>query len=287
MPQYRVVVLPTAGAIATVKGYATKELDGYYASDIALGEFAHDTDRFRGFKARAQRTPMQSFWSNTLEVGLAIHVRNKDKIKSWGDLAGKRVFTGSLPFDTRVQTERGLKALGVKFIYGEAHLPKVGALLDTGAIDAMTIYTSSGNSPPPWLAEASGAADWAALNPSAAESAMLKAKGFTISEVAPTVFNRDTHTDKVIELPFYYGFDLGLEVPEADVYTMLTIIEKNAADLARTDPTFSQIAADMAGFQKRGIESAADLVPIHPGLARWLRAKGAWNAKWDSYVAQP
>jgi TRAP-type uncharacterized transport system substrate-binding protein len=287
MPQYRVVVLPTAGAIATVKGYATKELDGYYASDIALSEFANDTDRFRGFKARAQRTPMQSFWSHTIEVGLAIHVRNKDKIKSWGDLAGKRVFTGPLPFDTRVQTERGLNALGVKFTYGGADLPKVGALLESGAIDATTIYTSSESSPPPWLAEASGATDWAALNPSAAEIATLKEKGFTIAEVAPKVFNRDTHTAKVVELPFYYGFDVGLEVPEMDVYTMLTIIEKNAADLAKTDPTFSQVAADMAGFQKRGIESSADLVPIHPGLAQWLRTKGVWDAKWESKVARP
>ena len=32
MPQYRISVLPTAGAIATVKGYATKELDGFYGS---------------------------------------------------------------------------------------------------------------------------------------------------------------------------------------------------------------------------------------------------------------
>jgi TRAP-type uncharacterized transport system substrate-binding protein len=59
--------------------------------------------------------PMQSFWSNTIEVGLAIHVRNQDKIKKWGDLAGKRVFSGPLPFDTRAQSERALNALGVKF----------------------------------------------------------------------------------------------------------------------------------------------------------------------------
>ena len=108
MPQYRISVLPTAGAIATVKGFATKELDGFYGSDIAFHELATDTDRFKGFKARVQRMPIQSFWSNTIEVGLAIHVRNKDKIKKWGDLTGKRVFTGPLPFDTRAQTERGL-----------------------------------------------------------------------------------------------------------------------------------------------------------------------------------
>ena len=138
MPQYRISVLPTAGAIATVKGFATKELDGFYGSDVAFHELATDSGRFKGFKERVQRMPIQSFWSNTIEVGLAIHVRNKDKIKKWGDLDGKRVFTGPLPFDTRAQTERGLNALGVKFTYVQVDLATVGSQLESGAIDAMT-----------------------------------------------------------------------------------------------------------------------------------------------------
>jgi hypothetical protein len=122
MPQYRISVLPTAGAIATVKGFATKELDAFYGSDVAYHELATDSGRFKGFKERVQRMPVQSFWSNTIEVGFAVHVRNKDKIKKWGDLAGKRVFTGPLPFDTRAQSERGLNALGVKFTYVQVDL---------------------------------------------------------------------------------------------------------------------------------------------------------------------
>ena len=77
--------------------------------------------------------------------------------------------------------------------------------------------------------------------------------------MSPTVFKRNVHVDKVIELPFYYGFDVGLNVPADDVYKMLTIIEKhNAAELAKIDPTFAQIAKDMKGFQKRGVESSAE-----------------------------
>src|SRR5436190_23878013 len=86
MPQYRISVLPTAGAIATVKGYATKELDGFYGSDVAFHELATDSSRFKGFKEKIQRMPLQSLWSNTIEVGLAVHVRNNDKIKEWGDM---------------------------------------------------------------------------------------------------------------------------------------------------------------------------------------------------------
>lgn len=286
MPQFRISVLPTAGAIATVKGYATEELDAFYGSDVAFHELAADSARFKGFKARVKRQPMQSFWSNTIEVGLAVHARNKDKIKSWGDLAGKRVFTGPLPFDTRAQTERALNALGVKFNYVQIDLATVGSQLESGSIDAMSIYTGSEASPPPWLAEASLAADWAALNPTAAELGEIKKKGLTSVDVSPKVFHRDTHTDKVVEFPFYYGFDVGANVSEADAYQLLTVVEKHAAELAKLDPTFTQIATDMKGFQKRGVEAAADLVPIHPGLAKWMREKGVWDAKWDSKVAK-
>ena len=285
MPQYRISVLPTPGAITTIKGYATHELDGMYGSDIGFHELATDTNRFKGFKARVKRQPMQSFWSNTIEVSVAVHARNKDKIRKWTDLNGKRVFTGPLPFDVRAHLERALAALDIKFTYVQIDLAAAGSQLESGAIDAMNIYTGAEKAPPPWLSEASLAADWAALNPSADEIAKLKQKNFSVIEVSPDVFKRDVHVPKVTELPFYYGFHVGLEVPADDVYKMLKIIETNAAELAKADPTFSQIASDMAGFQKRGVEAAADLVPIHPGLAKYMREKGVWDAKWDSKIA--
>jgi TRAP transporter TAXI family solute receptor len=285
MPQYRISVLPTPGAITTVKGYATGEYDGMYGSDIGFHELATDTNRFKGFKSRVKRQPMQSFWSNTIEVSLAVHARNKDKIKKWTDLNGKRVFTGPLPFDVRAHIERGMAALDIKFTYVQIDLAAAGSQLESGAIDAMCIYTGAEKAPPPWLAEASLAADWAALNPSPEEIATFKKKNLSVVEVSPDVFKRNVHVAKVIELPFYYGFHVGLEIPADDVYKMLKIVEANAAELAKSDPTFSQIAKDMPGFQKRGVESSADLVPIHPGLAKYMREKGVWDKKWDSKIA--
>lgn len=285
MPQYRISVLPTPGAVATIKGYATGQFDAYYGSDIAFHELANDANRFKGFKASVKRQPVQSFWTFTIDVGLAVHSRNKDKIKSWGDLSGKRVYTGPLPFDVRAHLERGLNALNVKFNYLQVDLATAGAQLEKGAIDAMCIYTSAETSPPPWLAEASLSTDWTALNPSTSEIAELKKKGLASIEVPGTVFKRNVGVDKVVELPFYYGFQIGLEMPADDVYKMLNIIEKNVGDLAKTDPSFEQIAKDMKGFQKRGVESSWELVPIHPGLAKWMREKGVWDKKWDSKVA--
>ena len=52
-----------------------------------------------------KRQPVQSFWAYTLDVGLAIKASNSDKIKKWTDLTGKKVYTGPLPFDTRLKLE--------------------------------------------------------------------------------------------------------------------------------------------------------------------------------------
>src|SRR5262245_7323113 len=229
MPQYRISVLPTPGAITTVKGFATGQYDGFYGSDIAYHELVNDTSRFKGFKASMKRQPIQSFWTFTTDVSFAIHSRNKDTIKKWGDLAGKRVFTGPLPWDVRAHLERGLAALDVKFNYLQIDLATAGSHLEKGTIDAMLLYTS-GSSPPPWLTEASLAVDWAALNPSPEALVILKQAGMPSVELDPAVFKRDVHVQKVIEMPFYYGFNVGLDVPADDVYRMLNIIEENAAD---------------------------------------------------------
>jgi TRAP-type uncharacterized transport system substrate-binding protein len=286
MPNYRITVQPTPGAIVTVKGYATGQFEGYYGADIAFYELANDIKRFKGFKASMKRQPVQSFWTYTIEVGTAIHARDKGKFKKWADLAGKPVFTGPLPWDVRAHLERAYEALGIKHQYRQVDLAAAGSMLQSGGIEAFIIYASGEASTAPWITEASLAADWAALNPSADELAKLKKAGFAVTEVKPDVFKKDVHASKVVLLPFNYGFHVGLEVPEEDMYKMLKVVEKNAGELAKADAGFGQIAKDMPGVQRRGVESSAEFVPIHPGLAKYMREKGVWDKKWDAKVAK-
>ena len=286
MPKYRVTVQPTPGAIVSVKGYATGQFEGYYGADIAFYELANDLNRFKGFKPSMKRQPVQSFWSFTVEVGTAVHSRDKAKFKAWKDLTGKPVFTGPLPWDVRAHLERAYSALGVKHNYRQVDLSAAGSLLQGGGIEGFIIYTNGEATTAPWITEASLAADWAALNPTDEEIARLKKAGFAVTEVDPSAFKRDVHAKKVVLLPFYYGFHVGLEVPEADLYQMLKVIEKSTGDLVKADPGFAQIAKDMPGMQKLGVESSANLVPIHPGLARYMREKGVWEQKWNDRVAK-
>lgn len=288
MPEYRITVLPTPGAVTTVKGYATGEFNGYYGSDVALKELATDSGRFKGFKANVKHQPLQSLWCYTLDVGLAIKASDRNTIKTWEDLSGKDVYTGPLPFDTRKHLENAMSVLGVKHIYKQVDLSTAGSQLSSGSIKAMIIYAAGGETPPPWIAEASLAVDWAALNPSAEEEKKLQEKGFAVVQVPTSAFHKkELYVPKVTLLPFYWGFDLGPDVPTDDMYKMLTIIEQHADELAKLDPSFRQISGGkMAAFQKQALESTWSLVPIHPGLEKFLKAKGMWDSKWDAGVAK-
>jgi len=142
MPNYRITVQPTPGAVVTVKGYATGQFEGYYGSDIAFYEMRNDTRRFAGFKASMKRQPIQSFWTYTTDMGLAVHARDKDKYKSWRDLTGKALFTGMPPWDTRAQIERAFEGAGYQIedfdigLVGEVMTPVVHtAAPETPVID--------------------------------------------------------------------------------------------------------------------------------------------------------
>jgi uncharacterized protein len=285
MPEYSITVLPTPGALATVRGYATGQFDGYYGADIAFAELAADSGRFRGFRAQMQREPVQSFWAYTMEVGLGVRAADRDKFNSWGDLAGRPVFSGPAPWDVRAALERAMEALEVGHRYVEIDLGMVSASLSGGTIDAFVIYSTGEASPAPWVIEAVLSTDVVALNPSDEELARLEAAGVEMVRVPASVFQNDMGVSEVVLAPFFYGFHVGLEVPEEDVYRMLNVIEAHAAELAQSDSAFRQIRDDMVAIQRRGVAASVASVKVHPGLARYLREKGAWNEDWNDRIA--
>ena len=88
-------------------------------------------------------------------------------------------------------------------------------------------------------------------------------------------------------LPTYWGFDLGMNVSTDEMYKMLTVIDKHSDELAKLDPSFREIGGgNMAKFQHDALELTWNLVPIHPGLAKFLKEKGQWDSKWDGSVAK-
>lgn len=278
MPDYEFSAYPTAGAVASTKAYARGELEGCYTADVSFRELYEFRDRFEGFEAK--RMPVQTFWAYTIEVTIAIHDSKIDVYKKWSDLNGKKVFTFPLGWDVGAVLRSALKALNIEWEHVELDLGMVGASLERGEIEATGVYTTSHKSPAPWIKEMEMTTDIAILNPSPDEIEKLKAAGFQIVEIDPKqAYATDVNVEKIYAVPFYYGFHMGTEVPEDVVYRMLKILEAHAQELAEYDPGFELLAKDFAGFQVKGIESIPE-IPVHPGLAKFLKEKGLWQDEW-------
>lgn len=287
MEGYDFNVLPTAGAVQTVKQYTMEQTDGMYGADVGFYEYANNTDRFEGFADYVEREPVQTFWGFTLEVGLAINADNMDEYDEWRDLEGEPVFTGPAPWDVRAALKRPMEVLGVGHEYVEIDLSMAGSSLAAGHVQAINAYTSGEKTVSPWLLEAELATDIAILNPSEEEIEILNENGIQVVEIDPDVFETDVHVDTVIRVPFFYGFHTGPDVmPEDDVYNMLNLIMEHTEELAEQDAIYGQINEDMIDIQYRGVQSSVDYVKIHPGLARFLKEHDAWEDEWDERIME-
>ncbi len=92
-------------------------------------------------------------------------------------------------------------------------------------------------------------------------------------------YTRDLGVDELYGVPFYFGYHHTLRFPEEAVYRALKVFEAEAAELTRLDAGFGPLAADFAGFQVKGIKSIPEM-PVHPGLAKYLKEKGLWDPAW-------
>jgi uncharacterized protein len=285
VPEYRIMVLPTPGAIVSVKGYATGEFEGYYGADIAFYELANDIHRFKGFKPNIKRQPLQSFWAYTMEVGVGIHTKDVGNFKQWRDLSGSACLPGRCPGMSAPRSRGGCRR-SASSTSMEVDLATVGSLVDAGRLKGFIAYTSAEATPAPWIVELSLATDWAILNPSQEEMEMLRKAGIMPVEVDAGVFKKDVKVDKIVLLPFFYGFHVGLEVPEEDLYRMLIAIEKNADELFKSDAGFKQIQQNMPELQRGGSRRRSISYPSTRVLPNICGSAGAWDSAWDDRVAK-
>ena len=118
------------------------------------------------------------------------------------------------------------------------------------------------------------------VNPTPTQIEKLTAAGFTPAKInIKKAYTRDLGVDELYGVPFYFGQHFALDFPEEAVYRLLKVLEKSAGALAKLEAGFGPLSKDFAGFQVLGIKSIPQ-VPVHPGLAKYLKEKGLWDSSW-------
>ncbi len=281
MPDYDVTVYPFVSTTANIKTFLVGDLESVYLAEPGLRKLYAFQKPFEGFEANVKQMPVQSFWSYTMETHILTLPDNKDKFRTWGDLDGKKIFMTTAGYMNHINIFRAMKDIcGLKITHVEVDSSKVADALRAGTIDATACYTTALVSLPTWAKTLDVASPLQGVNPSPEQIKKLIAAGFTPAKInMKKAYTRELGVDVLYGVPFYFGYHHGLLFPEEGVYKVLKVFEAEGASLTKLDPGFGPLAEDFAGFQVKGIRSIPE-VPVHPGLAKYLKEKGLWDPAW-------
>src|SRR5919109_5100275 len=277
--EYAVTVQPYATPTVAMKAVMNGEAEIAYTADIGMTQFQERVGGFKDFKP-AKPELVHTWYAYPMESMMATSAKLAPQFKCWKDFSGKPVFYTQAGFQNWLNWQRIYKVLGYDFKHVQIDLKSNADALEAGTIVCSATYTTAWRSLARYWKETEIRMDIKVVNPCPDEVAKLKAAGLAIAEVDPKgAFTKDVGPKTLMGVPILFGYNGRVDLPEEVVYKMIKAFYDKKDDLVKVDPGFSSMAKDFVGMQVQGIE-ANPQVPIHPGLAKFLKEHKAWNDKW-------
>ncbi|MHB8091589.1 MAG: TAXI family TRAP transporter solute-binding subunit [Syntrophales bacterium] len=277
--EYTVTVNPYPSTTAAMKATMDGNAEIGYTADVGMTQVYDGTGSFKDYKA-AKSNMVHAWYAYPMESFMAVYAPKAGAYKSWGDFSGKPVFFTPAGFMNWLNFQRIFKALGYQFKHVQIGEAAQGDALQSGTIAGAVAYTTAGRSLASYWRETELRTDLKVINPSADEVKKLTAAGLAPVEVDPKqAFSKDVGVKTILGVPILFAYNVRADMPEEVVYKMLNKFYAERENLAKADPGFGPMAHDFIGMQVKGI-NANPTIPVHAGLAKFLKEKKAWNNKW-------
>lgn len=276
---YALVVQPypsTSGAMRTV-------MDGdgefAYTADVGMRSL-YDGDRpYDNYEPRAGRL-VHTLYVYPMETFMLVPSSIADRFNSYADFDGEPVFFTPAGFMNWLNMRRVFAALGYEANHVEIDSATVADAFEAGSVVGAAGYTTAGVSLPTWWREAELRADLTAINPTEEERAKLEAAGLVPQQIDPdAAFSQELGVDHIWGVPIYFAYNVRPDMDAELLERVLNILYENVDTLVEGDPGFRPLASDFVGTQAAGVAANPD-IPVHPGLANFLKANDAWNDDW-------
>jgi TRAP transporter TAXI family solute receptor len=277
--EYTVTVNPYPSPTVAMKALMNGEAEISYTADVGITQFVNNEGAFKDYKP-TKPTIVHTWYAYPMESFMAVIASKGDQYKSLRDFSGKPVFFTPAGFMNWLNFMRIFKALGYQFKHvqiGEAAQPDA---LQAGTIIGAVCYTTAGRSLASYWRETELRINLKVINPSPDEIKKLTVANLAPTEIDPTkVFSKDVGVKTILGVPLLFGYNVRADMPEEVVYKMLSTFYDKREWLAKADPGFEPMARDFMYMQARGI-NANPTLPVHPGLAKFMKEKKAWDDKW-------
>jgi TRAP transporter TAXI family solute receptor len=278
--EYTVTVQPYQSPTVSMKSTMNGEAEIAYVADIGMTQFSERVGPFKDFKPTAPEL-VHTWYAYPMESMMATSAKEADKFKCWKDFSGKPVYFTQAGFQNWLNWQRIFKALGYDFKHVQIDNKANADALERGTIVGSAIYTTAGRSLAPYWKETEIRTDIRIVNPCPDEVAKLKAAGLAIAEVDAKggAFTKDVGPKTLQGVPILFGYNVRADLPEAIVYKMIKAFYDKKDELVKIEAGFTPMAKDFVGMQVTGINTNPQ-IPVHPGLAKFLKEHKAWNDKW-------
>jgi len=277
--EYTVTIHPYTSPTVAMKAVMDDEGEIAYTADVGMEQLYAGVGAFKDYAPKKPKI-VHTWYAYPMESMMATTAKDADKFKCWKDFSGKPVFFTTAGFQNWLNFQRIFKTLGYQFRHVQIDPKSNADALQGGTVVGSVVYTTAGRSLAPYWKETEVRMDFKVINPCPDEVAKLKAAGLAVADVtAKDAFSKDVGAPTLHGVPILFGYNVRPDMPEAVVYKMVNAFYKQKDDLAKTDRGFTPMAADFVGMQVNGIKGNPD-IPVHPGLAKFLKEHNAWDNKW-------
>jgi hypothetical protein len=277
--EYTVTVNPYPSTTAAMKSTMNGEGEISYSADVGMTPLYEGSGAFKDFKPTVSKI-VHTWYAYPMESFMAVYAPKGDQFKSWGDFSGKPVFFTPAGYMNWLNFARVFKALGYEFKHVQISEASQSDALQADTILGAVAYTTAGVSLPSYWRETELRIPLKIINPSDEEVKKLTAANLTPVEIDPAkAFSKDVGVPKILGVPLLFSYNARPDMPEDVIYKILSALYKERDNLAKAEPGFVPLAKDFVGMQVTGIQ-ANPHIPVHAGLAKFLKEHNAWNDKW-------
>ena len=276
---YTITVNPYPQTTSATKAAMEGNAEIGYTDDVGMTQLYAGTGAFKNYNPSGGKL-VHTWYAYPMESFMTTAKEGAEKYKCLKDFSGKPVFFTTAGFMNWLNFQRMFKALDYDFKHVQIDAKTNADALRGGTVVGSVAYTVAGRSLSPYWKETDVRIDVKVVNPCADEVAKLKAAGLGVVSVDPKKpFSKDVGVKEILGVPILFAYNVTAKVPEDVVYKMLSSLYKNRDKLVATDPGFATLAKDFVGMQVNGI-NANPQIPVHAGLAKFLKEQKAWNDKW-------
>lgn len=277
--EYTVTVNPYPSTTGAMKAAMDGDAEISYTADVGMTQVYEGDGSFKDYKPVKSRL-VHAWYAYPMESFMAVYAPKASQFKSWGDFSGKPVFFTPAGFMNWLNFQRIFKVLGYQFKHVQIGEAAQGDALQAGTLVGAVAYTTAGASLPSYWRETELRADIRVINPSPDEIRKLTAAGLAPTEVDPKkAFSKDVGVKTILGVPILFGYNVRADMPEEVIYKMLSKFYADRETIAKVQPGFIPMARNFVGMQVNGI-AANPTIPVHAGLAKFLKEQKAWNEKW-------